>query len=405
MKITTLPTLILSSFVIKNVQAEIDGNTKCDNGPSIHGKFHENDPVGSLADGGYEVLIDGQTVPLDGTTVLAPGQYTFKVKQSVGTYMGMYIWADNEEALSVADDPLVHGGTSWSAGGKDVECDGSSALTHTDMTDKSESSGTLTVPSSGSFVLEFKMMTDFVGGSTWYYSLLNFDVEEATTTPAPSITSSSAPTDSLTLSPSGSPSSATTPIPSDSPSAGPTPSPSRSPSSTPTQHPSASSTSAPIATPSSSPSTAPTQHPSASSTSAPIATPSLRPSSSPSSTPTQNPSTSFTSTPTSATTSDSSSSPSSTPTQNPSTSFTSTPTSAPTSDPSSYPSSTPTRRPSASFTSSPATTPMSSPSSSPTLPPISTTSSSRSSALVFSGSSLMTLLFLSAASAWIFVIN
>ena len=113
------------------------------------------------------------------TNTLSSGQHTITLRQASGgaAYMGIYIWADSSTALREANDISLQGGTSWTAGGGNVSCNGSSALTHTGMENKSESTGYLTMPSTGMVVVEYQVMTSFVSGSTFYYSQLKFETD------------------------------------------------------------------------------------------------------------------------------------------------------------------------------------------------------------------------------------
>ena len=136
------------------------------------------------------------------TNTLSSGQHTITLRQASGgaAYMGIYIWADSSTALREANDISLQGGTSWTAGGGNVSCNGSSALTHTGMENKSESTGYLTMPSTGMVVVEYQVMTSFVSGSTFYYSQLKFETEAAVTA-----SPTSSPTGTPTTSPVATP--------------------------------------------------------------------------------------------------------------------------------------------------------------------------------------------------------
>lgn len=168
--------LVTTALMIapSTVFAEVDGSLTCHSGSKIPGNFHGNNPAGSLAGGGFDVLVDGQPMSLSGTNSLSPGSHTLTIKQSGGSFVGLYIWADDAAALSKGNDNSVKGGTSWQAGGRSVKCNGSSALTHTGMSSKTQSSGILTMPASGTVKVEFQPMTSWTGGSTFYYSSLTF---------------------------------------------------------------------------------------------------------------------------------------------------------------------------------------------------------------------------------------
>ena len=257
--------LLLPSLDNLLANAELDGSSTCHSGPTIPGNFHGNDPAGTLAEGGYEVLVDDTVVSIDSTNVIASGTHKITIRQLSGTFIGMYAWANDAEALiASSEDTSTKGGVSWTAGGNNVSCNGSSGLTHVNMSDKTESSGILTMPSSsGSSVdVEFQMMTSFSSGSTFYYSRLTFEVE-ASNTKTPTASPTKAPTVSPTKGPTASPRKAPTASPTKSPtvsslhaptfsrSIAPTESLSRSdnPTKSPTDVPSGSFTSSPTRSP------------------------------------------------------------------------------------------------------------------------------------------------------------
>ena len=249
--------LLLPSLNNLVVNAELDGSSTCHSGPTIPGSFHGNDPAGTLAGGGYEVLVDDTVVSIDSTNAIESGTHKITIRQLSGTYIGMYAWANNAEALTASsEDTSTKGGVSWTAGGNNVSCNGSSGLTHVDISDKTESSGILTMPSSsGSSVdVEFQMMTSFLSGSTFYYSRLTFEVE-ASNTKAPTASPTKAPTASPTKTPTVSPTKAPTVTSSHTPtlsrSIAPTESLSQtnSPTQSPTNVPSGSFTSSPTRSP------------------------------------------------------------------------------------------------------------------------------------------------------------
>ena len=58
-------------------------------------------------------------------------------------------------------------------------------MTHTGIESKTQSSGTLTMPSSGTVEVQVQPMTLFTSGSTFYWSVLIFEVDGTVTTPTP----------------------------------------------------------------------------------------------------------------------------------------------------------------------------------------------------------------------------
>ena len=265
--------LLLPSLNNLLVNAELDGSSTCHSGPTIPGSFHGNDPAGTLAEGGYEVLVDDTVVSIDSTNAIESGTHKITIRQLSGTYIGMYAWANNAEALTASsEDTSTKGGVSWTAGGNNVSCNGSSGLTHVDISDKTESSGILTMPSSsGSSVdVEFQMMTSFLSGSTFYYSRLTFEVE-APSTKTPTASPTKAPTDSPTNAPTVSPTKAPTASPTKTPTVSPTKAPTVTSSHTPTLSRSIAPTESLSQT--NSPTQSPTNVPSGSFTSSPTRSP------------------------------------------------------------------------------------------------------------------------------------
>ena len=210
--------IVLQLLSLPSVKADIDGSLTCHSGSMIPGTFHGNNPAGTLTDGGFEVQVDGVAMSVVNTNTVDAGSHTITVTETNGAvFIGLYIWADSSNALSTSTDNSVQGGTSWTAGGSNIVCNGSSALTHTGMENKSQSTGSLEIPSSGSITIDVQVMTSFFSGSTYYYSRLTLQ----SATPI---------TDSPTLSPTSSP----TTSPTGSPTRIPTSSPTRFPTANPT---------------------------------------------------------------------------------------------------------------------------------------------------------------------------
>jgi len=185
--------LFLFSLLSTPTFGEVDGSSTCHSGTKIPGNFHGNSPTGSLVDGDYQVLIDGQPLSLSETNVLSSGTHTITVKQNAGTYMGFYIWANNANALKTSTDNSVQGGTQWRAGGNTVSCSGQkSGLTHKSSSGKTQSTGQLVMPSSGSIVIDVQMMP---GITTYYHSRLVLRVE-GSATPPPGTSPTNLPTTS-----------------------------------------------------------------------------------------------------------------------------------------------------------------------------------------------------------------
>ena len=176
--------IILAMISLTN--GEGDGSTTCHSTPTIPGSFHGNNPAGTLADGGFVVLVNGQTMSLTDVNILSAGTHSIIVRQSGGTFIGLYMWGSTDIALSVSTDDSVKGGKSWRAGSSNISCGtGSSALTHTGIESKTQSGGILTMPSSGTIEVQVQPMTSFTSGSTFYWSSLTFKAEGEVSTPAP----------------------------------------------------------------------------------------------------------------------------------------------------------------------------------------------------------------------------
>ena len=232
-----MPNIILSALVLNviDVSGEGDGSTTCHSTSTIPGTFHGNDPAGTLTDGGFEVLVDDQLMSLVGSNILNSGPHTITVRQTNGeTFMGLYMWGNSNDALSASStDTTVQGGRSWKVGGNNVSCsNGSSALTHTGIESKLQSSGTLTMPTVGSVEVQVQPMTSFFSGSTYYWSSLTFEVELVTSSPteSPNATPTNSPSESPTQTPTAAPTKSST----EGPTQSPTKSPTKSSSSAPT---------------------------------------------------------------------------------------------------------------------------------------------------------------------------
>mmetsp|Transcript_18192 Transcript_18192/g.28296 ORF Transcript_18192/g.28296 Transcript_18192/m.28296 type:complete len:317 (+) Transcript_18192:90-1040(+) len=223
--ISTVVLLLLCSA--HYCRAEADGSETCHNTPSIPGKFHDNDPAGTLEDGGFEVLVDDQIMSLTNVNRLAAVQHSITVRTqggNGGTFIGLWMWGNSDAALSASpDDTSVKGGNAWTVGKKDVACDaGSSGLTHTGIESKTQSSGILMIPVSGILEVQVQPMTEFTGGSTFFWSSLLFEAASESPTNLPSMSPTKSPVDAPVT---------------QSPTLMPTKSPSRQPSSSPTSTP------------------------------------------------------------------------------------------------------------------------------------------------------------------------
>lgn len=217
--------------------AEEDGSETCHNTPNIPGKFHDNDPAGTLAEGGFEVLVDDQIMSLTNVNHLTSGQHSITIRQIEGTFMGLYMWANSDAALSESlTDSSMKGGNTWTVGKKDVECDaGSSALTHTGIEAKTQSSGILTIPMSGTLEVQLQPMTIFTGGSTFFWSSLLFEAASESPPELPTVSPTKSPANyPVAQSPTKPPARLPTQSPAMSPTKSPIMSPTKLPSSSPT---------------------------------------------------------------------------------------------------------------------------------------------------------------------------
>uniref|UniRef100_A0A7S2PKH1 Reelin domain-containing protein n=1 Tax=Leptocylindrus danicus TaxID=163516 RepID=A0A7S2PKH1_9STRA len=248
--ISTVVLLLLCSA--RYCRAEADGSETCHNTPGIPGKFHDNDPAGTLEDGGFEVLVDDQIMSLTNVNPLAAGQHSITVRTqggNGGTFIGLWMWGNSDAALSASpDDTSVKGGNAWTVGKKDVTCDaGSSGLTHTGIESKTQSSGILTIPVSGTLEVQVQPMTEFTGGSTFFWSSLLFEATSKSPTNLPSISPTKSPVDApVTQSPTMLPTKSPSTLPSSSPT---WPVPTKKPSNKPTSIPAKSMSAAPSASP------------------------------------------------------------------------------------------------------------------------------------------------------------
>ena len=127
--------------------------------------------LGSLADGGYTITVNGETVTEAATVASVGGP--FDVEVSGPDFRGVLIMVANQP------DSVIVPGSGLALNVVGTGCIGTASITHTGSELKQSAAGTITLPSALETTLEINVVVQNSGGiSTFYYTQIALSVVE-----------------------------------------------------------------------------------------------------------------------------------------------------------------------------------------------------------------------------------
>ena len=183
----------------RSVVAFSSGAGRCVVGEAAPLGLHlTGDPAtGTLDDGGYTIIVGGETVTNGGS-----------VAQTVGTAFDIVLEGPDFRGVLIMvagqPDTVIVPGAGLQLNTIGTDCSGTASITHTDSELKQTASGSVTLDEPLSTTLELNVVVQNSGGlSTFYYSQVDLSVIEETAAPtnSPVATPTSSPVVPLTISP------------------------------------------------------------------------------------------------------------------------------------------------------------------------------------------------------------